>query len=143
MALPAYKFIQTHPPVVVTSELRSGEDSQRRVAKFPTSLQAELRLDPLCSHRFKHFCAAIPTLFLQPGVVDSGPECVNNALLACGRPRARDFKTLLIQPREEQFQHGISPPYAEEQLKLVERMATMRVALLCQVSPHYRRDLAR
>ena len=75
--------------------------------------------------------------------MDSGPECVDNALLVLDRPRARDLKALLVQPREEQFQHSISPPYAEEELELVERVAPMRVALLCQMAQHYPRDLAR
>jgi hypothetical protein len=74
--------------------------------------------------------------------VDSGPECVDNALLVHDSPWAGDIKALFIQSREEQFQHSVDPPYAEEELELVERVATMRIALLCQVAQHYSRDLA-
>jgi len=145
VALPAYKLIQAHPSGVVawfTPELHCGEDSHGGVTKFPTGLQAKLSLGPLCSHCVKYFSTTIPTLFLKPGVVDSGPEFADNALLVHGSPRAGDFKALLIHPREEQFQHSVGPPDTEEKLELVERMAAMRATLLSQVAQHYSRDLA-
>jgi hypothetical protein len=69
--------------------------------------------------------------------MNPGPESVNNVVLVVGLPRARDLETSLIQPREKQLQHSVSPPYSEEELKLVERVAAMYATLLLQVVHRY------
>mmetsp|Transcript_55123 Transcript_55123/g.115348 ORF Transcript_55123/g.115348 Transcript_55123/m.115348 type:complete len:91 (+) Transcript_55123:148-420(+) len=73
--------------------------------------------------------------------MNPGPEGINNVLFIAGFPWAGDLEALFIQSREEQLQHGVSLPYTEEELKLVERVTAMHVTLLPQAVQHYPRGL--